>query len=206
MSELRDRVDLAGPLARKEAVELSTNDSPEDFASFYERSRDGCLRAVSVSVGNPTLAEDLTAEAFARALADWRKVSRHPAPEAWVVRVALNAHVSWWRKLRREVPWSGRDDDLQPGRRIGADVGPGLDSGSGDSDSPMLDAMVLSALRALPERQREVVTLRLLLDLDTDTTARVLGISPSAVKTHLSRAAAALRGRLAPPQDKELAQ
>ena len=34
------------------------------------------------------------------------------------------------------------------------------------------------ALGRLPARQREVITLRLLLDLDTETTAQVLGIAP----------------------------
>ena len=175
-------------------MEQSAKNGPEDFASFYKRSRDGCLRAVYVAVGDRTLAEDLTAEAFARALADWRKVHRHPAPQAWVVRVALNTHVSWWRKRRREVAWPEHDEVLAT--RPGA-ADPGL---------PVLDAVILAELRALPQRQREVVTLRLLLDLDTETTAQVLGISASAVKTHLSRAAAALRGRLTPTRQEELAQ
>ena len=43
-------------------------------------------------------------EAFARAWASWRTVSRHPAPAAWVVRTALNASISRWRRRRREVP------------------------------------------------------------------------------------------------------
>jgi RNA polymerase sigma-70 factor (ECF subfamily) len=34
------------------------------------------------------LAEENVAEAFARAWASWRKVSRHPAPRAWVVHTA----------------------------------------------------------------------------------------------------------------------
>lgn len=53
-----------------------------------------CLRTVLISVGDRDKAQDLVAEAFARACASWRKVSRHPAPAAWVVRTALNANVS----------------------------------------------------------------------------------------------------------------
>src|SRR5579863_1082812 len=51
-----------------------------DFAGFYARSRDACLRAVQVSVADRQLAEDLLAEAFARAWANWRQVRHHPAP------------------------------------------------------------------------------------------------------------------------------
>jgi hypothetical protein len=62
---------------------------PLDFAEFYRGSADECLRAVLVSVGDLDTAQDLVNEAFARAWASWRTVSRHPAPAAWVVRTAL---------------------------------------------------------------------------------------------------------------------
>jgi DNA-directed RNA polymerase specialized sigma24 family protein len=57
---------------------------------------------------------------------------------------------------------------------------------------------VLNALRRLPARQREVISLRVFLDLDIETTARQLGIAPGTVRAHLSRAMTALRGELAP--------
>src|SRR5215831_8811790 len=74
-----------------------------DFAEFYRRSRDECLRTVLISVGDQDTAQELVAEAFARACASWRTVSKHPAPAAWVVRTALNANISWWRRRRREL-------------------------------------------------------------------------------------------------------
>src|SRR5581483_9995755 len=74
------------------------------FDEFFAASWDPCLRAVAATTGNVMLAEDQTAEAFARAWASWRKVSRHPAPRAWVVRTALNAGASWWRQRARELP------------------------------------------------------------------------------------------------------
>jgi hypothetical protein len=76
---------------------------PLDFAEFHRRSADECLRAVLVSVGDLDTAQDLVDEAFARAWASWRTVSRHPAPTAWVVRTALNTNISRWRRRRREV-------------------------------------------------------------------------------------------------------
>ena len=50
--------------------------------------------------------------------------------------------------------------------------------------SPELEA----ALRGLSAGEREVIALRVLLELDGDEAARVLGISPTAVSTRLSRA------------------
>jgi RNA polymerase sigma-70 factor (sigma-E family) len=150
-----------------------------DFAEFYAAARDDCLRIVLVTVGDRNLAEDLVAEGFTRAWISWRKVGRHPAPRAWVVRTALNANVSWWRRRRREVTLGDHDVAAQ-------DV-------TGDSE---LGGPLATALRRLPLRQREVIALRLLLDLDTQTTARVLGISGGTVGVHLHRALDALRGEL----------
>lgn len=148
------------------------------FGEFFRTSWDPCLRAVAATTGDLPLAEEQLAEAFARAWASWRRVGRHPAPRAWVVHTALNAGASWWRRRGRELPWDGRDVE-SPGR-----------SAAG------LDGALLTALRRLPARQREVVVLRVFLDLDVETTAAHLGIAEGTVRAHLSRAVAALRAEL----------
>jgi RNA polymerase sigma factor (sigma-70 family) len=161
-----------------------------DFAEFYRGSRDDCLRTVLVSVGDRDTAQDLVDEAFARACASWRTVSRHPAPTAWVIRTALNANISRWRRRRREVPVPDPGTLADPPAFGGA------------SDSPV-DPRIMAALMRLPARQRQVVALRLFLDLDTGRTAEVLGVTPSTVKAHLSRALASLRGDLIPTRQQE---
>jgi RNA polymerase sigma-70 factor (sigma-E family) len=150
---------------------------PEDFAAFYEKHRDSCFRAILASVSDRHQAEELTAEAFARAWAAWRRVRDHPAPAAWVVRTALNTHISWWRRRRREVAW---------------DAG-AVGEHTADDDATLVGSVLVAALRRLPIRQREVVVLRVFLDLDTRATAASLGIAEGTVKSHLSRATAALR-------------
>ncbi|MGE4365983.1 MAG: RNA polymerase sigma factor [Thermomonas sp.] len=55
---------------------------------------------------------------------------------------------------------------------------------------------IATALRALPARQREAFTLRVLEELDVAATARIMGCSEGSVKTHLSRARAALQAQL----------
>jgi len=158
-----------------------------DFAEFFRASWEPCLRAVVAVVGRPQMAEDQVAEAFARAWASWRKVSRHPAPRAWVVRTALNTGASWWRR-RRELPLADRDV-AAPG-----DLGDGL------------DATLLTALWRLPPRQREVIALRIFLDLDTDIIAGQLGIEAGTVRMHMSRGVAALRRELTTTKTMEAGQ
>jgi RNA polymerase sigma-70 factor (sigma-E family) len=160
-----------------------------DFAEFYRESCDNCLRAVLVTVGDQDTARDLVDEAFARAFASWRTVAKHPAPAAWVVRTALNANISRWRRRRREVPMS--DPGLMADPAAAA-----ADAAAGRS----VDPRIMAALLRLPARQRQVVALRLFLDLDTARTAEVLGVAPSTVKAHLARALAALRDILPTPQ------
>jgi RNA polymerase sigma factor (sigma-70 family) len=162
-----------------------------DFADFYRESKDGCLLSVLVSVGDRDTAQDLVDEAFVRAWASWRSVSRHPAPAAWVVRTALNANVSRWRRRRREVSLPNPGTVAELADHVGGADG-------------SIDPRIVAALMKLPARQRQVVTLRLLLDLDTNRTAEVLGVSPSAVKAHLARAIAALRRDLMPEHQQEI--
>ena len=125
-----------------------------------------------------------------RACSRWRSVSRHPAPMAWVVRTALNANISRWRRRRREVsvPDPGTVADLP--------------AAYGASDSSV-DPRIMTALMRLSPRQRQVVAMRLFLDLDTARTAQMLGIAPSSVKAHLARAIAALRDDLTRTRQQE---
>ena len=107
-----------------------------------------------------------------------------------MVRTALNVNISRWRRRHREVavPDLGTVADLSTAHE--------------PTDSPV-DPRIMAALLRLPARQRQVVALRLFLDLDTGRTAEVLGVAPSTVKAHLARALAALRDDLVPTQEQE---
>jgi RNA polymerase sigma factor (sigma-70 family) len=163
---------------------------PLDFAEFYRRSANECLRTVLASVGDQHAAQELVDEAFARACASWRTVSKHPAPTAWVIRTALNVNISRWRRHRREISVADPVAATHP-------------QAAEDADSPV-DPRIMAALMRLPVRQRQVVALRLFLDLDTARTAEVLSIAPSTVKAHLARALAALRDVLILEQQQEI--
>lgn len=154
-----------------------------EFAEFFASSWDPCLRAVVATTGHWKLAEDQTAEAFARAWASWSTVRRHPAPKAWVVRTALNTGATWWHRRHRETALTGHD---APASETQATPETGL------------DAALIEAVRRLPARQREVVVLRIFLDLDIETTAQHLGTAPGTVRAHLSRAMTTLRNQYTP--------
>jgi DNA-directed RNA polymerase specialized sigma24 family protein len=155
-----------------------------DYAEFFATSRHDVFRAVLAATAHHAGAEDAVAEAYARGYASWPSLQHHPNPTAWVIRTALNAHRSTWRRLRRELVGL-----VAPDRGwVPAEVG--------------VDPRVAHAVRTLPRRQREVVALRLLADLDARATGEVLGIAAATVDVHLHRALARLRRDLGPPPDR----
>jgi RNA polymerase sigma factor (sigma-70 family) len=156
---------------------VASQQPASDFATFYRLHKDPVYRAVLLATKQPERAEDAVADAFTKAYSHWAQVSLHPAPAAWVIRSALNGFRSAWRVWRRELPEI-------PDVTAAVPPDPGLDS----------DLLLL--VWRLPARQREVVALRLLADLDTRQTAAVLGISPKTVTVHLHRALGQLRAAL----------
>jgi RNA polymerase sigma factor (sigma-70 family) len=165
---------------------VATDEADSDFATFYRLRKDPVYRAVLLATKQPERAEDAVAEAFTKAYSNWARVSHHPAPTAWVIRSALNSFRSGWRVWRRELPEM-------------PDVAPAA------LPDPGLEADLLLLIWRLPARQREVVALRLLADLDTRQTAAVLGISPKTVTVHLHRALGQLRAALGGSEYEEYA-
>ena len=125
-------------------------------------------------VGDVSTAEDVAAEALARAYARWEHVENLPYRDAWVLRVASNVAIDVTRRRRRRVaPVAVAEAD--------------------PSDAAATRVALVAALRALPDRQRDVVVLRYLSDLPEEAVAASLGISAGTVKTHLSRGLTSLR-------------
>jgi RNA polymerase sigma-70 factor (ECF subfamily) len=72
-----------------------------------------------------------------------------------------------------------------------------MTGGPAATPGPTADRVdVLTALRSLPERQRQAVVLHYLTDCPVATVAEVMGVSEGAVKAHLFKARAALRSGL----------
>lgn len=153
----------------------------EEFRAFYQRMDQRALRTARRLVGSDVVAEDLAAEALARAYARWPQVRDHPNPDAWLLRVVGNLAIDHIRR-RRHVA------DVPTGDVAGAD--------RPDHDA-VLHVDLARAVHRLSHRQQEVVVMRYLVDLSEDEVARSLGMSNGSVKTHLSRASTHLRGHLA---------
>ncbi len=165
-----DPVDVAVPV---------TDLSVERFEDFYRREFPRIRALARVLVGGPG-SDDVAQEALLVAYRRWREVSRLEDPAMWVRRVCVNLATS---QLRR------RGVEARALLRLGARPRPSV--ALTDDDETFW-----SAVRSLPRRQAQVVALFYLYDLAVADVAATLEMSEGSVKTHLSRARAALAQRL----------
>ena len=132
--------------------------------------------------GDRSAAEDLTAETFEKAFRTWRRFDpRRSSPRTWLCKIAHNVAVDWFRAEARR---RRREDTYAQREELVVELVDGL-------PGPLEEA-----LRELSPAEREVVALRVLLDLDGPSAARVLGISQTACSTRLSRALKNLEERI----------
>jgi RNA polymerase sigma-70 factor (ECF subfamily) len=152
------------------------NSSSGGFEDFYIESKDRVFRTVLATVGNFHDAEDFTSEAFMRAYKAWDGLQHHSSPAAWVVVTAKNLFLDSRRRANR----------LQS---IHAEIAQ-VDLASPFEAAHDIETYweIHRAISRLPERQREVLAMRLLLDLPVSEVANVLGITVGSVGTHLHRA------------------
>jgi RNA polymerase sigma factor (sigma-70 family) len=73
---------------------------------------------------------------------------------------------------------------------------PDMPGGEQEYISKLERSALISALRTLPARQREVLVLRYFVDLSDAQIAATMGISRGAVKSHAARAMSSLRAAL----------
>jgi len=151
--------------------------SAEDFAEAARRHLDDVHAFLVYLTGDRAVAEDLTAETFARALERWHRFDpRRGGPRTWLCQLARSTALDHFRSEERRRRREGRYAVVEVRESAEAVFGDGL--------SPALER----ALAQLSAAEREVIALRVVLELDGEGAARVLGISTSACSTRLSRA------------------
>jgi RNA polymerase sigma factor (sigma-70 family) len=128
------------------------------------------------------LADDLSGATFEKALRLWSRFDeRRGSVRTWLLGIARTIALDWFRAEARR---RRREEAAAPKEAQEATFCEGL--------SPELER----AFATLSAGEREVIALRVVLELDGDAAARVLGLSPTAVSTRLSRALKRLEERM----------
>jgi DNA-directed RNA polymerase specialized sigma24 family protein len=151
-------VTMPAAVERRDAIESVWRDQG---AKLY--------RSLVAFTGDPEIASDAMAEAFAQLLGAG---SRIEAPDRWVWRAAFRI-ASGALKDRARVAPSGWPDPV--------------------SSMPEPVADLVQALRTLSSHQRAVVVLHLYADLSARDVAQILDCTQATVRVHLSQARRRLR-------------
>lgn len=159
------------------------SDVDEEFAAFVRARQHDLVRFGYLLTGDRMAAEDLTQTALARLYLKWDTIRQAGAMEAWVRKVMVNEHTSWWRRAwrRRETVDFESTHSSQRASTL---------------DPPARDDGLWQHVLHLPPRQRAAVALRYYEDLSEAQTAEILGCSVGTVKSQTHRALATLRSRL----------
>ncbi len=148
-----------------------------EFADAARAHLDDVYRFLLYATGDRVVAEDLAAETMERALRHWPRydAARGPA-RPWLLAVARSAMLDHLRREQRRR------------RTEAAAVASEGDRADGPGISDDLSAALEAGLHRLSPGDREVIALRVILDLDPREAARLIGVSESAATTRLSRA------------------
>ena len=141
--------------------------SPESYgdpvSALYEEHYASLVRLAALLVHDTAAAEVIVQDSFVAIAAAWRR------------RGHLDGALDFLRQSVVERSRSGRYRSS-------------VANGSANGSAPLL-----TALGALPARQREVLVMRYYANLSEEQTADAVGISRAAVRRHATRAGAALR-------------
>lgn len=181
---------MSSDASQDDTVEHAPAATLEEFlASIDTRA----YRFAEISLRNRDDALDAVQDAMIKMLGYRERPAAEWTPLFWSI--LRNRIVDMQRRGMFRMRWFAPANDREDGSTIDwADDN--LPDPSRNHDSHEAWTRISAALGNLPRRQREAFTFRVLEELDVADTAKVMGCSEGSVKTHLSRARAALQVQL----------
>ena len=177
------------PLNEQDLIQRAKSGDVAAFEALVQTHRQIALRVAYLVVGDKTEAEDVTQEAFVKAHHAMLRFRGDAPFRPWLLRIVRNEALN--QRRRR-----GRQERLS--LRLSHDPVSG-----GAAPSPETTVItgverqtVLEAVNALPDRYRDVVVHRYLLDLSEAETAATLRVPAGTVKSRTARALRRLEGAL----------
>lgn len=176
-----------------DAIDLAVDDRPDiaaaldvaslDVADLYARHRLPLTRLAVLLLGDLASAEDAVQEVFVKLWSRPELLKGVAAPSSYLRTAVVNRARSVQRRRKLEREHTVQETcDVEPAE-VTALV-------------PLEHREVLEAVKALPERQRDVLVLRYWADLTEAEIARTLGVTRGTVKSTASRGMRAVTARL----------
>jgi RNA polymerase sigma-70 factor (ECF subfamily) len=157
----------------------------EAFRVLVDRHRDRAYHLALRIVRTPADAEEVAQDAFVRA---WHGLLRYRGDarfSTWLHRIVMRCALDRLAVVKTRASREVASEDIEIVENAG--------SGAGPSEPTTADARLEQLIGKLSPSQRAAVTLFYYEDRSVEDVARVMGVPENTVKTHLSRARAALR-------------
>ena len=152
---------------------------------LFRRHYAELLRLAVVMLGSREAAEDAVQEAFVSLHRNWRSLRDPGAAEAYLRSAVLNRCRSW---VRRQVTQRAPRPLMLVREQQESSEDTAVDRDEVGS--------LVTAMRTLARRQREVLACRYVLEMSVAETAQLLQLSEGSVKTHAHRGLQALQRRI----------
>lgn len=180
-----DSPQTGGPASGEETRSGLARSRREAFADMYDTCMPGVYRYINYRVGNASLAEDLTADVFEKALKHFDSYDRaKAAPSTWLATIARNTITDHFRKESR----------VQVVREDDAPEEVSEEPETVDEIAKLEEARQLKVcLSGLPQLDQDIISLKFGAGLNNREIARTLKLSESNVGTRLYRAVRRLR-------------
>lgn len=152
----------------------------QEYQTFFEENLGLIYRYIYSKVGNREEAEDLTSHIFLKVVSSIDRTRSRQSMQQWLFLIARTTIADYWRAYYR-LPSHSLDELLDAGWEVAVQEEP-MATNSNAADR------VQHILRALPERYREVLQCRFLLNLSIRDTASKMGLTEANVKVLQFRA------------------
>jgi RNA polymerase sigma-70 factor, ECF subfamily len=163
------------------ALPMTIEAEVQQFEQLYQEHLDPIYRFVYSHVRNREVAEDLTSQIFLKAVRSLDLERSAHSSTAWLFRVAHTTMADYWRAYYRRAATHSLEALVEAGWESPIDADPPLVKSS-------VADRVEDILQSLPERDREVLTCRFLLNLSVRQTAVSMGVTETNVKVMQYRA------------------
>lgn len=207
--EQTQRVDTHAPLGTdlgaggEQVVVDVDSETPDERSARFERDAmvhlDQLYGAALRMTRNPSDAEDLVQETYAKAFGSFHQYTPGTNLRAWLYRILTNTYINMYRKAQRQPKISGEGEQIEDWQlaRAESHESTGLRSAEMEALDHMPDSVVVDALNQLSPDFREAVYLADVDGFAYKEIAEIMGTPIGTVMSRLNRGRTQLRKLLA---------